>query len=185
MDQRKRRLAIVTLVGLVSLAGASSAQTRRAASCRERPATGAVVAIAGPHEPGERLTIVGRVVAGPDRAPVAGARVYAFHTDAAGYYSDGGMDESDPRLCGAALSDAEGAYRFDTIRPAHYATGGPPAHVHFEVTLPDGQGRSFTLNFAGDPLLRGRDAGASWETVRPIEPGADGGGHVTRDLWVR
>jgi protocatechuate 3,4-dioxygenase beta subunit len=184
MDQRKRLLAIVTLAGLVALPGDSSAQTPRAASCRERPAAGAVVAIAGPDEPGERLAIVGRVVAGPDRQPVAGARVYAFHTDAAGYYSDGGMDESDPRLCGAALSAADGDYRFDTIRPAHYATGGPPAHVHFEVTLPDGRHDSFTLNFAGDPLLRGRGAGATWETVRPIEPDADGGGRVTRDLWV-
>jgi catechol 1,2-dioxygenase len=144
-----------------------------------------VVEIASPDEPGQRLTVFGRVVAGPERTPVADARVYAFHTDAAGYYSDGGMDESDPRLCGAARTDVEGAYRFETIRPAHYATGGPPAHVHFEVTLPDGRQGRFTLQFEGDPLLRGQRADEVWGTVRPQTRDPDGGHRVERDLWIR
>ena len=37
------------------------------------------------------------------------------------------MDESDARLCGLMLTDAEGRYRFETVKPGHYATGGPPA----------------------------------------------------------
>jgi protocatechuate 3,4-dioxygenase beta subunit len=185
MNDRKILIIAAILAGLAGFPGDSAAQARRAAGCREHPAAGSVVDIAGPDEPGERLTIFGRVLAGADREPVAGARVYAFHTDAAGYYSDGGMDEDNPRLCGAALTTAEGSYRFDTVRPAHYANGGPPAHVHFEVTLPDGRTASLTLQFEGDPLLGGRGAGQTWETVRPVERLVDGRQQVVRDLWVR
>lgn len=128
--------------------------------------------------------IVGKVVRGAESQPVAGARVLAFHTDAQGYYSEGGMDEANARLCGVVLSGEDGDYRFQTIRPAHYATGGPAAHVHFEVTLPDGGSRRFTLNFEGDPELDGRRAGERWDSIRPVES-VDGEATVRRDLWLR
>lgn len=130
------------------------------------------------------MILTGRVISGDQ--PVEGATVFIFQTDAAGYYSPGGMDESNARLCGLVLTDADGRYRFESVRPAHYATGGPPAHVHYRVWGPGIRRQSFTLNFEGDPLLgeRGRDASRNptWATVRPVVVRADGVLEVTRDL---
>jgi hypothetical protein len=63
-------------------------------------------------------------------------------------------------------------------------TAVPPAHVHFEVTLPGEAMQRFSMTFEGDPKLRGRSAGERWETVRPILE-RDGGLQVERDLWIR
>lgn len=163
----------------------SQAPAQRDTPCRERAADGPTAVIAGADEPGDRLVVEGRVVVGAEREAVAGARVLAYHTDAEGYYSDGGMDEANARLCGVARTDDAGGYRLETIRPAHYATGGPPAHVHFEVRLPDGRSERFTLHFEGDPELRGAPSGERWERVRPIETDAGSGQRVERDLWFR
>jgi protocatechuate 3,4-dioxygenase beta subunit len=111
--------------------------------------------------------------------------VLAFHTDARGYYSEGGMDESNARLCAVLVTGESGGFRFEIVRPAHYATGGPPAHVHFEVTLPGGAPRSFVLNFEGDPLLDGKKAGERWDDVRPVTSSTGATPVVERDLWVR
>lgn len=168
------------------LVGCSAAlHAQRDTTCHDREATASSVRIAADTEPGERLVIAGQVLGGEARQPVAGARVVAFHTDARGYYSDGGMDERNARLCGVLLTDREGRYRIETVRPAHYATGGPPAHVHFEVTPPQGEMRRFTLNFEGDPKLGGEGAGERWDTIRPVAPSAAGVSLVERDLWIR
>jgi protocatechuate 3,4-dioxygenase beta subunit len=136
---------------------AASVLAQRDTPCRDREPAAAQVEIAGPEEPGERLVITGRVLQGPEREPAPGARVLAFHTDARGYYSEGGIS----------------------------ATGGPPAHVHFEVTIPGEAMHRLTLNFEGDPRLDGRRAGERWDDVRPVGAAAGGTQRVERDLWLR
>ena len=114
---------------------------------------------------------------------------FVFHTDDEGYYSPDGMDEGDARLCGLMLTGEDGRYRFETIKPAHYATGGPPAHVHYRLWSDEISRQSFSLQFEGDPLLgeRGRDASGNptWATIRPAEVDEDGVLRVTRDLRLR
>ena len=166
----------------------SAAQAQRDTPCSDKKAGPGSARIASEDEPGESMVISGRVLSGSDQEPVAEARVLAYQTDAEGYYSPGGMDESNARLCGVVLTDADGGYRFETVRPAHYATGGPAAHVHFEVTLPSGASHRFTLNFEGDPKLNGKQAGERWDRIRPVDRGAeqaDAVGRVKRDFWVR
>jgi protocatechuate 3,4-dioxygenase beta subunit len=180
--QRCLSLAGCMLIGMLALPAAATAQSDT--PCRERVPAASSVRTVTPSEPGERMLIVGKVIAGADKKTVAGARVLAFHTDAKGYYSDGGMDERNARLCGVLKTSDDGGFRFEAIRPAHYATGGPPAHVHFEVTLPDGRSDRFTLEFEGDPLLGGKTAGERWETIRPVTKDEDGLLVVERDLWV-
>jgi len=184
MRNERRSLAPAAwlLIGMLGMAGAATAQ--RDTPCRERVPAAASVRTAPPSEPGDRMLIVGQVITGADRKTVSGARVLAFHTDAKGYYSDGGMDERNARLCGVLKTSDDGGFRFEIIRPAHYATGGPPAHVHFEVTMPDGRGDRFTLEFEGDPLLGGKPAGERWDTIRPVTKDEDGVLVVQRDLWV-
>lgn len=176
--------SVIPLV-VVALSWAPVAEAQRDTPCHDREASASSTRIAGADEPGERLVITGTVVVGEERTPVSGARVLAFHTDAGGYYSKGGMDEGNARLCGVLVTDAEGRYRIESIRPAHYATGGPPAHVHFEVTVPGRDRERFTLNFEGDPLLRGAAAGELWERVRPVVQQEDGVSVVERDFWIR
>lgn len=179
-----RLSAKLVAVAATAALSAGPVLAQRDTPCRDRQPGGSEVRIAGPDEPGTPLVITGHVLEGPDRVPVAGARLLAFHTDAEGYYSVGGMDERNARLCGVLATDAEGRYRIETIRPAHYATGGPPAHVHFELTPPSETMRRFTLNFEGDPKLGGRPAGERWDTIRPVEE-RDGTLWVERDFWLR
>ena len=182
MAAEARALSALFLLGMVVAAGA---QGQRNTPCHDREPEEGAVRIAGRDEPGVPLVILGRVLAGSEQEPVAGARVLAFHTDARGFYSDEGMDEQNARLCGVVLSDAEGRYRFETVKPAHYATGGPPAHVHFELTTVNGTAHRFTLNFEGDPLLKGEPAGERWDRIRPLEERVDGVLVVERDFWLR
>lgn len=187
MLSRQVMVAVSALLLLVT-AGMAGAQNR--GDCQGREAESWSVAIAESDEPGQRMVVEGRVVTADGETVVPGVTVFVFHTDAEGYYSPAGMDESNARLCGMMLTDEQGRYRFETIRPAHYATGGgPPAHVHYRVWGDGVPRQSFTLQFEGDSYLgeRGRDASANaaWATIRPLEEGADGALRVTRDLRIR
>ena len=175
--------ALILIMALV--VGGDAANAQRQTACHEREPTASTVRMANQDEPGERLVVAGRALAGEEGTPVAGAKVLAFHTDAEGFYSPGGMDERNARLCGVVRTDADGRYRIETIKPAHYATGGPPAHIHFEVTFPGGSRRRYTLNFEGDPKLRGAPAGESWDRIRPIGRDEEGVLLVERDFWLR
>jgi protocatechuate 3,4-dioxygenase beta subunit len=108
-------------------------------------------------EPGTPL-VVGGVVRDPAGKPVPDAHVYVFHTDATGTYSQGSLDEANPRLFGFLRSDPEGRYRFRTIRPAPYPDEREPVeqHIHFVVTTPDGAAHACRMGFADDPHWLGR-----------------------------
>jgi len=157
--------------------------------------------IAPAEEPGEPLVIEGTVRDATGRA-VPGIVVYAYHTDARGVYPSGNGARGEEarrhgRLRGWARSDAEGRYRFDTIRPASYPDTDIPQHVHMHVIEP---GRCTyyidDVHFAYDPLLtpaqrrslvRGRggegvvqpesDGNGGWRVRRDIELGANVPGH--------
>jgi protocatechuate 3,4-dioxygenase, beta subunit len=112
---------------------------------------------------GERIVVQGRVVDGDGR-PVGGSLVEVWQANAAGRYRhDGDRHPAplDPNFGGAGrvVTDAEGWWRFVTIRPGAYPwrnhdNAWRPAHIHFSVF-----GRAFTqrlvtqMYFPGDPLL--------------------------------
>ncbi|MGE3577956.1 MAG: hypothetical protein AB7I25_05790 [Vicinamibacterales bacterium] len=123
--------------------------------------------IAGPDEPGERLVVTGRTLAGT--TPVAGVSIYAFQTDASGRYApglpNGGQAELNPRLHGALRTDAQGRYRYETIRPGFY---NGPRHVHHVVIAPGFVPRLVDLRFQDDPMLAARRQAAipKWKPKR-------------------
>jgi protocatechuate 3,4-dioxygenase beta subunit len=113
------------------------------------------ITIADSTEPGTRLIVSGRVL-GAGGQPVAGASIYAYHTDATGVYLPGmtGAGGSDrPRLFGYLRSDASGRYSFATIRPGSYPGTRNPSHIHFEVVAPNHDDRTYEIVFEGDPFL--------------------------------
>ncbi len=185
-----RRQVLQSIAIVWMLAGVDAGEAQDRGDCQGRKAEGWSIVIAGPDEPGERLIVEGRVLASDGTSPVPEATLLVFHTDAEGYYSPGGMDESDARLCGLMLTDAQGRYRYETVKPAHYATGGgPPAHVHYRVWGDGFDRQSFSLQFEGDARLgsRGREASSNptWATIRPIARDDDGTLSVIRDLRLR
>ena len=113
---------------------------------------------------GERIVVSGRVI-DEDGKPVAHTLVEVWQCNAAGRYLHR-VDQHDAPLdpnftgCGHALTDAEGRYKFVTIRPGAYPWGNHknawrPAHIHFSVFGPAFATRLVTqMYFPGDPLLQ-------------------------------
>jgi protocatechuate 3,4-dioxygenase, beta subunit len=104
-------------------------------------------------EPGEPLVVEGQVFAPDGVTPVEGITMYAYNTDAHGYYGENRM-EYPPRLYGWMRTDADGKFELSTIRPGPYPNMNIPAHVHFTVW---GAGYPLQwveeLRFTGDPCL--------------------------------
>jgi protocatechuate 3,4-dioxygenase, beta subunit len=117
-----------------------------------------------PGEPiGERIIVTGRVLDSGGR-PVPGALIEIWQANAAGRYAhqtDKHPAPLDPNFdgVGRCLTDAEGRYRFVTIKPGAYPWNNHPnawrpAHIHFSLF-----GRAFTqrlitqMYFPGDPLF--------------------------------
>ena len=151
------------------------------------------IAVAAREEPGERLIVTGQVTDGTK--PLPGVSIYVFHTDANGRYTtDGGNRDENARLHGAMRSDANGRYRYDTIRPGNYPGGTSPAHVHYVVRAPGYKSRMFEIWFEDDPVLAAlRQAGLPdvpaeyppWAVaIRPVTRDAGGVWHSTRDLTM-
>lgn len=101
---------------------------------------------------GEPLELSGRILE-RSGAPVAGARVEIWQTNAFGRYHhprDRSPGQLDPGFqgWGEARSGPDGAYSFRTIRPQPYS--GRTAHIHFAVTAP-GRQVFYTQLYFADP----------------------------------
>ena len=150
------------------------------------------IVIAAKDEPGERLIVIGRVLDGP--RPVAGVSIYVVQADAKGRYSREFPDNdlnATTRLYGFMRSDANGAYRYETVRPGQYGPSTNPSHVHYVVSAPGYKSRMMDLRFEDDPVIAARwkmgiadDDGfePGKMVVRPVKRDASGVWHVTRDL---
>jgi catechol 1,2-dioxygenase len=101
--------------------------------------------------PGLPLLVSG-TVRGTDGTPLAGALVEVWQASTVGLYDNQDPTQPDRNLRGCFHTDADGGYRFRTVRPAGYPvpTDGPvgallaaqqrhpyrPAHIHFIVAAP-------------------------------------------------
>jgi protocatechuate 3,4-dioxygenase beta subunit len=112
---------------------------------------------------GERIIVSGRVV-DEDGRPVPDTLLEIWQANAAGRYVhvvDQHPAPLDPNFTGAgrAVTDAEGRYRFTTIKPGAYpwknhANAWRPAHIHFSLFGASFLSRLVTqMYFPGDPLL--------------------------------
>jgi protocatechuate 3,4-dioxygenase beta subunit len=112
---------------------------------------------------GERIIVHGRLLDDAGR-PIRNALIEVWQANAAGRYHhevDQHPAPLDPNFTGAGrvVTDADGRYRFVTIKPGSYPwrnhpNAWRPAHIHFSVF-----GRMFTqrlvtqMYFPGDPLF--------------------------------
>ena len=111
---------------------------------------------------GERIIVAGRVLDEHGSA-VPDAVIEVWQANAAGRYLHAGDDHPAPldpnfRGEGRCITDADGSYRFMTIRPGAYPwrnhpNAWRPAHIHFSVFGPAFVTRLITqMYFPGDPL---------------------------------
>ena len=133
---------------------------------------------------GEPMTIEGTVRT-RDGVAAAGIVVYAYQTDANGSYPRGNTRHG--LLRGWVRTDAQGRYRFDTVRPGAYPMRSDPQHVHLHVVEP-GRGTYYIddLVFDDDPRLtaaqRERQSGrGGYGIAHPVRD-ADGVWQVRRDI---
>lgn len=136
--------------------------------------------IAPAGQPGSPMTLTG-VVSNARGAPTPDIVVYAYHTDEGGLYPAAGNRHG--TLRGWALTDAQGGYRFDSIRPGAYPSRNIAEHVHMHVIEP-GVGTYYinNLEFLDDPLLtiRRDDGRAGSGLAMPAR--REGVWHVRRDI---
>ena len=112
---------------------------------------------------GERIVVSGRVL-DTNARPVANTLIEIWQANAAGRYPhhrdnhNAPIDSNFPGW-GRTLTDAQGRYRFVTIRPGEYPwrnhhNAWRPAHIHFSLFGPAFATRLVTqMYFPGDPLL--------------------------------
>jgi protocatechuate 3,4-dioxygenase beta subunit len=112
---------------------------------------------------GERIIVSGRVL-DEDGRQVSNTLVEVWQANAAGRYLHK-WDQHDAPLdpnfigVGQTITDADGRYRFITVRPGAYPwrnhyNAWRPAHIHFSVFGPAFATRLVTqMYFPGDPLL--------------------------------
>jgi protocatechuate 3,4-dioxygenase beta subunit len=112
---------------------------------------------------GQRIVVSGRVL-DEDRRPVPDTVIEIWQANAAGRYvhsKDQWDAPLDPHFTGAGrvITDADGRYRFVTIRPGAYPWGNHrnawrPAHIHLSLLGPAFATRLVTqMYFPDDPLI--------------------------------
>ena len=165
--------ALPLALTLLLLAPASAAS---AENPREREPAGWDVRLAAQGEPGEPFEMSGTVLDAKG-APLAGAKLFVYHADAAGQYARGSGQTL--RLAATLRTDERGRYRIRSVFPGMY--GGVPAHVHYEFLEPALGASEVQLKRKGGegpagavPVARDRDG--VWRLTRQLTPhGARGG----------
>lgn len=112
---------------------------------------------------GERIIVTGRVL-DEDGRPVPDTLIEVWQANACGRYIHA-VDQHDAPIDpnffggGRCVTDADGRYRFKTIKPGAYPWGNHhnawrPNHIHFSLFGPSFLTRLVTqMYFPGDPLL--------------------------------
>jgi protocatechuate 3,4-dioxygenase beta subunit len=96
------------------------------------------IMLADADEPGQRLTLFGKVVNAENNEPIPDARVYLYQADANGEYLPvDPNDESTAKLSGEVITDAKGEFRVLTIVPREYDQPGNK-HIHLHYVRAEG-----------------------------------------------
>jgi protocatechuate 3,4-dioxygenase beta subunit len=147
--------------------------------------------IGQPDEQGEPMWVTGKVTDTQGK-PAAGVVVYAYQTNSKGVYptSNNNLGQAANRhgkLRGWVLTDAEGRYTFDTIRPAGYPDTDLPAHIHMHII------ERSRCTYYIDDILFSDDPRLTPESIRRLPLGRGGNGigqpllsdgvwYITRDV---
>lgn len=96
--------------------------------------TGWKTKLADENAAGEKLIISGTVFQKDGKTPAPNILIYAYHTDNDGFYRRKPDEHPHGKHRGWMLTDENGRYEFQTIKPAPYPNRNTPAHIHFTIT---------------------------------------------------
>jgi protocatechuate 3,4-dioxygenase beta subunit len=142
-------------------------------------------------EPGEAFVVSGTVFAPDGQTPAPGVILYAYQTDAKGYYRPDEKRGEPPRLRGWVKTGADGRFELRTIRPAPYPHRSIPAHIHFVAWGPGVPRQEIEeLRFDDDPLVTAAARATAakegrFAAVRKVEKGADGVQRCHHDIRLK
>jgi protocatechuate 3,4-dioxygenase beta subunit len=173
------------VVALFSLTVVCGARDRAALPGLDAPSE---IRITGEGEPGTPLFVEGTVYAPDGETPAPGVVLYVYQTDITGLYQTSGRI---PRLRGYLKTDAEGRYRYRTIRPGSYPNTTILAHIHTQL-WGGGYEPQYNedLNFGDDPFLaegerRRSEAAGRFAWICTAKPDAAGALHCTHNLRLK
>ena len=103
--------------------------------------------LASQEEEGVRLILTGRVYNLDCSEYIPDTLIDVWHTNDAGDYDNEGFN-----LRGTTLTNEQGYYQFETIKPGKYLNGNQfrPSHIHFRITPPGQETLITQLYFEGD-----------------------------------
>ncbi|WP_428657420.1 intradiol ring-cleavage dioxygenase [Runella sp.] len=117
--------------------------------------------IADAEEAGERMEISGIIYQKDGKTPASGVILYVYHTDVKGEYTPAATQVHGRRhghLRGWVKTDAQGRYKFNSIRPAAYPIRKFAAHIHPIIKEPTKNEYWIDeYQFEGDSLLTQKD----------------------------
>jgi protocatechuate 3,4-dioxygenase beta subunit len=144
--------------------------------------------LANSNEVGTRLILSGQVYNLACSEVIPNTEIDIWHANDAGEYDDLGYN-----LRGKTISNSQGFYVFETIKPGLYLNGATyrPSHFHFKITPPNSPTLITQLYFAGDPHIA-TDAAASLTTgtfdasnrIIPLTTNANGLLEGTWDILI-
>lgn len=145
------------------------------------------------NEPGEWVTISGRVFERDGETPAEGVIMYVYHTNAKGIYEKKGNETGNGKrhgyLRGWLKTNAKGEYQFTTIKPAPYPGGMEPAHIHLVVKKKNEE--EYTLesyHFDDDEVLtearRSEIVKRGGNGILKLKRGVNGISEGTRDIYL-
>lgn len=147
--------------------------------------------LADEKDAGQPLLISGTVYQTDGKTPAPNILIYVYHTNAKGFYGRGNGEHPHGKHHGWMLTNEQGRYEFQTIKPAQYPVRDTPAHIHFTLT-----GVNFKeywiddIWFAGDDLitpqikrkqLTGR---GGFNPILKLEKGVNGIWQAARDIQL-
>ncbi|HQY19851.1 MAG TPA: hypothetical protein PLX80_03290 [Ignavibacteria bacterium] len=104
---------------------------------------GYVMNISSKTEPGIKIFIEGQILKADGKTPYPEILIYAYQTDSTGLYSksgnETGVQKLHGKLHGWCMTDINGKYKINTVRPGKYPTNDFPAHIHWAIREPDGK----------------------------------------------
>jgi protocatechuate 3,4-dioxygenase beta subunit len=138
---------------------------------------------------GEKMMISGTIFEADGKTPARDVLIYLYHTDIEGFYGRNG-EHKHGRYRGWILTQSDGKYEFQTIKPAPYPDNRFAAHIHTTLTTKNMK-EDWIDNylFEGDKLISPRERAAAgqkggFNPILKLEKGANGIWTATRNIQL-
>jgi protocatechuate 3,4-dioxygenase beta subunit len=99
-------------------------------------------------EPGESLTVYGKILDKQTSQPIENASLFLYQTDSTGIYNISGIDR-DARIKGTVYSNTSGCFKIQTILPGDYPGNKNSRHLHYVINAKGYKELTSALFFKG------------------------------------